>query len=139
MAMPQFTQKAFLVREYNRKNHGVLKVLERCREKYPDVRFPSRVTAYKNATSCNTNKGRSGRQKTSRCPENIEAVREALDNLEAGAQRISARRNGLSLSSAAFNRITRLDLLLNLYQMIKRHKLLDGDYSNVYTRDLYLT
>ena len=139
MAMPQFTpqQREFLVREYryDRSNHSVLRVLQSFREEYPDVRCPSRLTVHKNVrkysqngTSCNVNKGRSGRQKMARCPENIEAVQEALDNPEAGAQRINARRNGLGLSSATFNRITRLDLRLHPYQMIKRHQLLDSDY-----------
>jgi hypothetical protein len=79
-------------------------------------------------TSFNLNKGRSGRRRTARCPENIAAVTDVLANQEAGEQRISARRNGLGLSSATFNRITRLDLQLYPYQMIKRHQLFDGDY-----------
>lgn len=137
MAMPQYTpqQRAFLVREYDRNNRNVARVLERFREQYPHVRCPSRVTVYKNVrkytvngTSCNLNKGRSGRRRTERCPENIQAVREALENQEDGAPRISARRNGLGLTSATFNRITRLDLRFHPYQMIKRHQLLDNDY-----------
>ena len=51
-----------------------------------------------------------------------------LANQQASAQRISARRNGLGSSSATFNRITRLDLQLYSYHMIKRHQLFDGDY-----------
>ena len=78
--------------------------------------------------SCNLNKGRSGRRRTERCLENIQAVREALENQEDGAPRISARRNGLGLTSATFNRITRLDLGFHPYRMIKRHQLLDNDY-----------
>jgi hypothetical protein len=105
MAMPQFTpqQRSFLVREYHQNNNEVRRVLQRFREVYPGVRCPSRATVYKNVrkysmhgTSFNLNKGRSGRRRTARCPENIAAVTDVLANQEAGEQRISARRNGLT-------------------------------------------
>ena len=50
MARPNFTpqQRAFLVREHDRRNRNVARVLERFREQYPDVRGPSRVAVYKN-------------------------------------------------------------------------------------------
>ena len=50
MARPHFTpqQRAFLVREYDRCNRNVARVLERFREQYPNVRCPSRVAVYKN-------------------------------------------------------------------------------------------
>lgn len=137
MPMPQFTpqQGAFLVREYCQSNRNVARVLERFREEFHDVRCPSRVAVYKNVrkytvsgTSCNLNKGRSGRRRTGRCQENVQAVFEALENQKDGAPRISARRNGLGLTSATFNRITRLGLKFHPYQMIRRHQLLDNDY-----------
>ncbi len=51
--------------------------------------------------------------------ENIEAVRNVIQNQQQIHQLVSARRNGLGWSSATFNRITRLDLRFHLYQMIK--------------------
>ena len=51
----------------------------------------------------------------------------AIQNQQQVGQLVSARRNGLGLTSATFNRITRLDLF-HPYQMIKRHELLPGDY-----------
>ena len=62
----------------------------------------------------------------------IEAVRNAIEEANEegipGGMRITCRRNGLGLSSATFNRITRLDLRFHPYQMIKRHQLFPGDY-----------
>jgi hypothetical protein len=136
MVRPQFTpqQRAFLVREYHRSNNNVQRVLERFREQYPNVRCPSHKTVYNNVnkhnvngTSCNLNKGRSGRRRTARTEENIQAVQNAVNARDVG-QRIISCRNGIGLSSATFNRITRLDLRFHPYQMIKCHRLLPGDY-----------
>ena len=137
--MPQFTpqQRAFLVTEYHRhKNIGT--VLQRFREAFPRVRSPSRATVYNNVnkynvsgSSCNLNRGRSGRRRTARTRHNIDAVRNALEHQQMHGEnghRISARRNGLGLPPATLNRITRLDLIFHPYQMIRRHQLLAGDY-----------
>ena len=51
-------------------------------------------------------------------------VREHLQN----NPQVSARRNGLGLPSATFNRITRLDLRWHPYRIRIRHELKDGDY-----------
>jgi hypothetical protein len=135
MVRPQFTpqQRAFLVREYHRSNNNVQRVLERFREQYPNVRCPSHKTVYNNVnkhnvngTSCNLNKGRSGRRRTARTEENIQAVQNAVNARDVG-QRIISCRNGIGLSSATFNRITWLDLRFHPYQMIKCHQLLPGD------------
>ena len=109
-------------------------MLQRFREEYPNTRCPCRATVYKNVrkysvsdTSCNLNKGRSGHRRTARSAANIEAVRNAIEEANEegipGGMRITCRRNGLGLSSATFNRITRLDLRFHPYQMIKRHQL----------------
>ena len=138
MAGPQFTpqQRAFIVAEFYRNNNNVYRVIQRFREVYPNARCPSRGTVYNNVrkyaitgTSLNLNKGRSGRNRTARSAENIEAVRNAIEEArgEAPEIRISCRRNGLGLSSATFNRITRLDSHFHPYQMIKRHQLLPDD------------
>ena len=140
MVRPQFTpqQRAFIVSEYHR-NNNLNRVLQRFREEYPNTRCPCRATVYKNVrkysvsgTSCNLNKGRSGHRRTARSAANIEAVRNAIEEANEegipGGMRITCRRNGLGLSSATFNRITRLDLRFHPYQMIKRHQLFPGDY-----------
>ena len=41
---------------------------------------------------------------------------------------ISARRNGLGISSATFNRITKNDLNWHPYQMFIRHQLENNDF-----------
>ena len=56
------------------------------------------------------------------------AIAEANQEGIPGGMHITCRRNGLGLSSATFNRITRLDLRFHPYQMIKRHQLFPGDY-----------
>ncbi len=124
-----------MVTEYHRNNGNVPRVLQRFREEFPDVRCPSRGAVYKNVhkysesgTSRNLNKNRSGRRRTARTNDNIEAVRNVIQNQQQIHQLVTARRNGLGLSSATFNRITRLDLRFHPYQMIKRHQLLPGDY-----------
>ena len=71
------------------------------------------------STSLNRNKGNSGRIKTGRSEENIEAVAQQLEN----NPHVSSRRNRLSL-----NLITRLDLRWHPYQINVQHKLKDNDY-----------
>ena len=108
---------------------------------YPDVRCPSRANIYYNVrkyccngTSCNLNKGNStGRPNTERSAENIEDVRNAIEeanveHLIGERPRLSCRQNRLGLSSATFNRITRLDFRFHPYQMIKQHQLHQGDH-----------
>ena len=113
MVRPQFTpqQRAFIVAEFHRNNNNVYRVIQRFREVYPNARCPSRGTVYNNVrkyaitgTSLNLNKGRPGRNRTARSVENIEAVRNAIEETrgEAPEIRISCRRNGLGLSSATF-------------------------------------
>ena len=56
------------------------------------------------------------------------AIEEANEEGIPGGMRIRCRRNSLGLSSATFNRITRLDLCFHPYQIMKRHQLFPGDY-----------
>lgn len=134
MVRPQFTpqQRVFLVTEYAR-THSVTTVLRSYRRQFPNVRCPTRPTVYANVrkyrntgTSQNLNKGHSGHRRTGRSPQNIQAVQEALQQQQDG-RRISSRRNGLGMAQSTFNRITRLDLRLHPYQMIRRHELFPGD------------
>ena len=122
--------------EFYRNDNNVYRAIQSFREAFPNARCPSRGTVYSNVrkyattgTSLNFNKGRFGRMRTARSAENIEAVRNAIEDArgEAPELRISCRRNSLGLSSTTFNRITRLDLHFHPYQMIRRHQLLPGD------------
>ena len=78
-----------------------------------------------NGTSLNRNKGNSGRCRTGRSVENIELVRNRLAEHPTGT---SARRNGVGIPSATFNRITRLDLRQHPYRTHVRHELLPHDF-----------
>ena len=78
-----------------------------------------------NGTSLNRNKGNSGRRRSGRSAENIELVRNRLAEHPTGT---SARRNGVGIPSATFNRITRLDLRQHPYCMRVRHELLPRDF-----------
>ena len=77
-------------------------------------------------TILNRNKGNSGRRRTGRSEANIETVRQRPDEHPTGT---SARGNGVGLSHATFNRITRLDLKLQSYRTHIRHQLLPQDYA----------
>ena len=75
------------------------------------------------ATCHDLNKGRSGRPRTARTPENIEFVRESLT--QHGNR--SSRRNGLGLSRSSFHHIAKLDIKFHPYVMITRQKLREGE------------
>ena len=82
--------------------------------RFPDRNVPSRSTIWRNCqkflstgTCHNRNKGNSGRQRTARSAENIEAVRTLL--LENPGN-VRARHQLFGISPASFNRITKLDL-----------------------------
>ena len=100
-------------------------------ELYPNRAVPARSTILRNVkkfqrtgTTHNLNEHHSGRQRTARTAENIELVRNTLEN----NPRLSVRRNGTGISSASFNRITRLDLNFHPFVLKTRHALLPGDF-----------
>lgn len=136
--MPQLTpqQRAYVVSEFHR-TQSVAAVLRNFRQQFPNARCPSRPTVYANVhkyeatgTSLNLNRGHSGRPRTGRSAENIQAVQNALQQQhQVHGPRISSRRNGLGLPQSTFNRITRLDLQWHPYQMIRRHELLERDHA----------
>jgi len=70
----------------------------------------------------NRNQKNSGRRRTGRSAENIERVRNAIE------LNPSCIRNGLGLSPATFNRITRQDLNFHSHVMKRRHELKDIDF-----------
>ena len=87
-------------------------VIATFQQRYPERNSPSFSTIRRNVAKfrtvgsiSNQNAG-SGRLRTSRTPENINRVQQALEE----NPNLSSRRNGLGLSYSIFNEITRLDL-----------------------------
>lgn len=102
------------------------------------ARYPDRPPLSKNSiwynvqkylrhgTSQNRQEKHSGRRKTGRSQENIDAVQAVLENNPSG---LSCRVNTLGLPSATFNRIVRIDLRWHPYKMQVRHQLKPGDFA----------
>ena len=70
-------------------------------------------------------KGNSGRKKTVRTPEAIASVKRSLERASLrnpGEPGPSARRNPQSLDKSSYNRITREDLNLKPYKILRLHK-----------------
>ena len=123
-------QRSFLVKKYH-ETRSYLQTQEAFHLMFPDRDPPTKKTIWLNVrkyeaegTSHNLNKGRSGRRKSARTEENIEAVRQQLEH---HPHQTSARRNGVGLTQASFNRITRLDLNLHPYRLHVRHELMPAD------------
>ena len=105
--MPKLTipERTFIVEKYF-ETKSVVAVLRQFQIAFPGRNPPSSSSVWRNVNQCrlygtslNRNKGNSGRRKTGRSEENIQAVREQLmNNLH-----VSARRNDLGLPSATFN------------------------------------
>jgi hypothetical protein len=106
---------------------------DRFGERFPERQPPALKTIWVNVrkfsehgTILNRNKGNSGRKRTGRLEENIEAVRQRLEEQPTGT---STRQNGVGLPHATFDRITRLDLRMHPYRIHIRHQLLPQDYA----------
>jgi hypothetical protein len=102
-----------MVLHYNR-TKSLIAVENAFRQRFPGRNPPSKNTILQNfrkysehETSLNRNKNNSSRPRTAHSQENIAAVRRLL---EKNPREVSARRNPIQVSSAGFNRITRLDL-----------------------------
>lgn len=88
------------------------------------------VAKYKrNGTSKNLNKGNSGRRRFVRSPENIQAVRDLLNNNPT----VSIRRNQLELSRSTFSRVVKHDLKWHPYKIHVRHQLKPTDFEKRFT------
>lgn len=73
----------------------------------------------------NVNKGRSGRPKTVRSPENIESVRRSVRQSPKKSSR--RRSQELNVSRSSIRRILKLDLHLFPYRIQVKHKLTEND------------
>ena len=123
-------QRILIVQKYV-ETRSIISVREAFETSFPAERLPANSTIYynvnkyrQNGTSLNRNQKNSGRRRTGRSAENIERVRNAIEL----NPNISCIRNGLGLSPATFNRITRQDLNFHPYVMKRRHELKDTDF-----------
>ena len=131
--MVQYTveQRIFMVSKYfETKSYAEVRRLFRI--EFPDRDPPDGKNIWRNVqkylqhgTSWNRNLKNSGRKKSARTDENIDAVHDELINNPEG---VSCRVNNLGLSSASFNRIVRIDLKWHPYKIQPRHELLADDY-----------
>ena len=125
-------QRTFVVLTFNQ-TRSLQRTRDAFRERFPEREPPAAKTIWANVrkyqehgTSLNRNKENSGRRRTGRSPENIAAVRQQLQEHPRGT---SARRNGVGIPSATFNRITRLDIQQHPYRSHIRHQLSPGDFA----------
>ena len=102
------------------------------RGRFPDRGPPAKRTIQGNVSKChhfepslNHKKGNSGRSRSARTEENTSLLRNLLQN---DPRNVSARRSGLGISPASFNRITREELRWQPYRIIVRHALKQADY-----------
>ena len=123
-------QRTFVVKTYY-ETKSYIAVQQAFRVRFPNREPPTGANVHKNVqkyelkgTSPNLNKEASGRPRTGRSQQNIQLVRDAIEEDPT----VSARRNGTGLPSATFNRITRLDLNLHPYTIHVRHQLQPNDY-----------
>ena len=123
-------QRIFIVDKYLELSNYPA-VINEFRQRFPNRPAPSKSTIKRNVHKFRTtgsiknqNEYRSGRLRTTRTPENIERIRQAI--LENPS--ISSRRNGLQLPKSAFSEIIRLDLNFHPYRMFVRHGLQPGDH-----------
>ena len=125
-------QRVFVVLNYLTRTQSTTQVRNAFRERFPNRNPPAASTILENVrkyensgTSLNLNKGNSGRRRTTRTAENIDAVRDLLQE----NPHMSARRNPIPISRASFNRITRQDIKWHPYRMHVRHELLPADFA----------
>ena len=130
LIMVQLTteQRIFIVLQHNR-TQNTTEVQNIFQARYPNRDPPHKATILRDVRKCssegtspNLNKGNSGRRRTARSEQNIAAVRNLLEE----NPHVSARRNPVDISSAGFNRITRLDDGTD--RMHVRHLLLARDF-----------
>ena len=82
-------------------------------------------------TMLDMRKGNSGRKVSVRSPGLIAAVKRSLNRAATrapGQQGPSARRNGLGIKKSTYNYITKHDLKLKPYKILRLHKVTDKRY-----------
>ena len=101
--------------------HSLAEVQRLFRLQFPGRNAPDKKNIWRNVkkyldhgTSLNRNQKNSGRKRTGRSHDNIDAVHDELINNLAGS---TCRVNNLGLPSATFNRIVRIDFKWHPYRI----------------------
>ena len=109
-------QRIFIVVNFVR-TQSAPAVVDLFQQRFPDRNPPAPSTIMRNVwkysnhgTSLNRNRGNSGRRRSVRTAENINAVRDVLQE----DPHISCRRNPIPMSRTSFNRITKMDIKWHL-------------------------
>ena len=134
--MAQLTrdQRVFIVLNYTQTQsstavQNAFQARFRCRNPPAPSTILRNVQRYLNAgTSLNLNKGNSGRRRSIRTAENIEVVRDLLQQ----NPHVSARRNPLPISRTSFNRITRLEIKWHPYRIDKVFHMVQAMFITLY-------
>ena len=107
-------------------------ILQKYHQRFGNDHTPNRRTILKlyakfkkEGTILNLNKGRSGRLRHARSPQNIQAVRRSVLRSPEKSYRVKCQEMGIAKES--FRRILRLDLKLYPYRISVRHKLTPRD------------
>ena len=100
--------------------------------KFPDKASPIKKTVYQivrkfgeHGTILNRNKGNSGRSRIQRTEDNIERVRQLIEE----NPRWSVRRNGTGLSQSSFYRILKNDIEAYPCKIQIKHQLFEPDFA----------
>ena len=124
-------QRVFIVKKYF-ETHSFVEVQRLFRLQFPGRNPPDKANIWRNVkkyeihgTSLNRNPKNSGRKRTARSNDNIDAIHNELINNPVIS---TCRLNNINVSSATFNRIVRIDLKWHPYKIQRRHELLDSDY-----------
>jgi hypothetical protein len=123
-------QRVFVVAKYL-ETGSYNAVTDAFQQRFPERNPPAKRTIYQNVkkyrnngTSLNLNRGHSGRRISARTPENIELVRNSLNDNPT----VSTRRNEIPISRSTFQRIIKGDLNWHPYRIHIRHELKDQDF-----------
>lgn len=124
-------ERVFVVKTYF-ETHSFQEVRRLFLLQFPQKTPPVKATVWRtvkkyldHGTSLNRNPCNSGRKRTGRSDENIDAVH---DELIRNPEGVTCRVNNLNLPSATFNRIVRIDLKWHPYKIQRRHQLKVADY-----------
>ena len=123
-------QRVFVITTYyeTRSPHAIQ---EAFMQQFPDRQPPNKTTIWRNVfkyerkgTSLICNKGNSGRRRSVRTGENIELLRNTLEQ----HPHVTTRINPINISRSSFNRTTKIDLRWHPYRMKIRQQLQENDF-----------
>ena len=125
-------ERVFIVKTYF-ETHSFQEIQRLFALQFPQKTPPVKSTLWRtvknylnHGTSLNRNPSNSGRKRTGRSQDNIEAVHDELIRDPKG---VTCRVNNLNIPSATFNRIVRIDLKWHPYKIQRWHELKIADYA----------